>query len=179
MKVRLGIAAALVVLASSAALFAPIPARADTTSDLAQCEKTVKFKTGDISSDGVAACMLGVNYRLDPNRRVDTLTRCRNMLFPGIEVRCYRKDGVRDTGRVPPPVTANWRAKKIDDLLAEEADWNGKCRASGPSMFYTEDICNRRDRLVMVLEARGWCHPAGSDNSDANKIWQPCRPETD
>jgi hypothetical protein len=171
MKIRLGMAAALVMLA-------PLSARADTTSDLAQCEKNVKFKTGDISSDGVAACMREINYEIDLNRRVDTLTNCRNMLFPGIEVRCYRKDGVAETGPVPPPVTDNWRVKKIDDLLAEEADWNGKCRAAGPSVFYTQDICNRRDRLVMVLAARGWCHPAGTDNSGVNKIWRPCRPET-
>ena len=160
-------------------LFAPIPARADTISDLAQCEKTVKFKTGDVGGDDVAACMATVGYALDDQRRVDELTRCSDMFAPGIEARCYRKQGAGAVGRTPAPLPADWRSRKIDDLLAQEHLLTDKCRGDGPSKFYTQDICNQRARLTMVLEARGWCLQGqpGESGIEANKIWQACLKE--
>jgi hypothetical protein len=179
MKILFGAGIAFLLRAASSAflVMAPVPARADTTSDLAQCEKMVKFKTGDVSGVDVAACMQTAGYRLDSARQMDVLTECGTLSFPGIEMRCYRKDGVTEAGPVPPPVTTDWQTRKIDDLLAQEADSNDKCRANGPTVFYTQDICNRRDRLVMVLKARGWCFqaPPGKAESEANRIWQACR----
>ena len=172
MKLLLGTGLAILLLAS-------LPARADTTSDLAQCEKTVKMKSGDISGDNVAPCMINLGYALDRSKFVDELTSCNNLYSPGIEARCYHKDGAREIGRVPAPLPADWRGRKIDELLAQEAAFGDKCRSGGPSHFYTEDVCNQRARAEMVLTARGWCRQAqaGKDDTDANKIWQPCRKE--
>ena len=178
MKAWLGAGIAVLLLACGAALclIAPIPARADTTSDLAQCEKTVKFKTGDIEGDDVASCMQAAGYMLDGSLPMDSLTQCHNMLYPAIEMRCYRKPGVIDTGKVPAPLPPNWREARIEALLAQEKDWNGKCRDGMASRFLTADVCNRRDRLVMVLKARGLCFEAENpgDLTEASKTWRAC-----
>ena len=172
MKILLGAGVAFLRLA-----FSPIPAQADTTSDLAQCEKTIKFKTGDIEGDDVAACMQGAGYLLDGTLQMDALTACHNMLYPAIEMRCYRKPGMANTSPIPPAVPPNWREARIEALLAQETDWNGKCRGGMPSKFLTADVCNQRDRLVMVLQARGMCFEADDpkDLAEANKKWQVCR----
>jgi len=181
MKTRFGTGLAMLLLACVAALIsiAPIPARADTTSDLAQCEKTVKFKTGDIGDDDVAACMQATGYLLDGSLQMDSLTQCHNMLYPAIELRCYRKPGVTDTGKVPAPLPPNWREAKIEALLAQEKDWNGKCKEGMANRFLTADVCNRRDRLVMVLKARGMCFESDNprDLVEANKHWRACHKE--
>jgi hypothetical protein len=179
MKILKGVGFSVLLLAcvSTLLVMAPIPARADSTSDMAQCEKTVKFKTGDIIDDDVAVCMQGAGYVLDGTLQMDTLTQCHNMLYPGIEVRCYRKPGVTDTSKVPAPVPPNWQAARIEALLAQETDWRDKCRNGMVNKFLTQDVCNRRDRLVMVLQARGLCFEADDpkDLAEANKKWQDCR----
>ena len=176
MRTLAGMGAAALVAAWAFALSAPSPARADTTSDLAQCEKTVKLKTGDIVDDEVAVCMQGAGYVLDGTLQMDTLTQCHNMLYPAIEVRCYAKPGVANTAPVPPPVPPNWQEAKIESLVAQEMDWAGKCRGGMGNKFLTADVCNRRDRLVMVLQARGqcWGNDDPKDLAEANKRWRPC-----
>lgn len=179
MRIFPGAGLAMLLLAGVAApcVIAPIPARADTTSDLAQCEKTVKFKTGDIVDDDVAVCMQGAGYVLDGTLQMDTLTQCHNMLYPAIEMRCWRKPGVTDTSKVPAPLPPNWPEARIEGLVAQETDWRGKCRDGMANKFLTQDVCNRRDRLVMVLQARGLCFEADDpkDLAEANKKWQACR----
>ena len=159
-------------------LLASIPARADTTSDLAQCEKQVRQKTGEINGDNVIPCMTALGYALDMAGEVDELTSCRKMYAAGIEARCYFKQGMVQNGKVPAPLTAEWRTAKIDDLIMQEARWTEKCRNGGPSLFFIQDACNQRARAEAVLEARDWCRaPApGKEDSEANKIWQACKP---
>lgn len=170
MKLLVGAGVALLLLAC-------MPASADTTSDLSQCEKTIKQKTGDIEGGDVAACMQGVGYLLDGTLQMDTLTQCHNMLYPAIEMRCYRKPGVTNTAPVPPPVPSNWQQARIESLQMQVADWSGKCQKGMPSKFLTADVCNQRDRLVMVLKARGMCFEADDpkDLVETNKKWQACR----